>query len=162
MENNKIEEFIKIEENVLEVIRAIDTAFPEIFMKYNHYERTAESFYYGGHCVSFAQILIEIFGKEHALVYTSGSNIIDHAITKIGNNFYDIIGNANGEYANPRSEPYIACPDTDYLNYICETMTNAREEHDYEMRPELIEIGKKKVHEIAMSLSEEETHPKSM
>ena len=56
MENN-IETFIQNPMNVYTIIEELLQAFPEVFSKYNSYERDGRSFYMLGHCASFADIL---------------------------------------------------------------------------------------------------------
>lgn len=137
-------------EVVISVIDELREAFPEIFMKYNNYKREANNFYMFGHCASFADILSEIF-KGYATQYSNGG----HVITKIGEDFFDILGWANGEYLNPREGgKYKAWIDAPLEYDFCDL--TSKDDHDYELRMELIQIGKRKLQELTSSFIQEE------
>lgn len=155
MEKN-IESIIQNPEKIYNIIQELLEAFPAIFSKYNSYERDALEFYMLGHCASFADILSEIF-KGHAVQFANNA----HFITKIGEDFFDAAGIANGEYEYPHNgEEYRALADGPLIYEFCSLTTP--DDHDEEIRYDLIKIGKQKVEEMLKEINQEETHHKTM
>ncbi len=122
-------------------ITALTSIFPDFYYKYNHLHRDAISFYYLGHCPSFARILYAIFNGNVSF-YVSES----HVITKIGDNFFDIRG-----YVNDRINL------SDYQEYSLEEFGFAEikldkfEDHSIEIERDLIFWGKLKLNQIILN-----------
>ncbi len=122
-------------------ITTLASTFPNFYYKYNYVHRDAISFYYLGHCPSFARILYAIFNGNVSF-YVSES----HVITKIGDNFYDIRG-----YVNDRINL------SDYQEYSLEEFSFAEialdkfEDHSIEIESDLIFLGKVKLNEIILN-----------
>ena len=143
MNNQDIQEIIKDCDYVLQIIQILNNIFPDIYYKYNGYSRDAVSFYYYGHCASFAKVLYNIF-TNYATMMDNGS----HVIVKIGNYFYDINGCINNLID---INEFRECP----INYfpIIELMLTKPDNHDEEIKEELTKIGKNELKKIVYNHS---------
>lgn len=137
---------LKLIENpdyVMTVIERIKSQFEtETFQKYNIYNRDAISFYLKGHCVSFAHILNEIFyniGTFYDDFSYKGKNHIGHAITKIGEHYYDVSGILD-YYLQNNPGQFQECSKNDFP-YLEDTCCK-KDEHNDEIQEELINYGK--------------------
>lgn len=158
LDQKTIAQLVEQKDNVLQVIQAMRDSFDEVYKKWNPMDdyRDVDSFYLTGHCASFARALTEIFG-ESAMVYDTHA----YVITKIGNNYYDVLGDAYGEHEAPREGgTYRECP-IEHLGMVENVLTTSAL-HDRDIRDDLVIIGKKKLYELAKNLNPEETHHKSM
>ncbi len=138
-------------ENVLNIIAILKDAFEkEIFFKYNGYFRDFESFYYNGHCVSFAIIINDIFGGDFYddFTYPLGNN--GHVIIKIQNHFYNSTGIV--DYLVDTKTNNFSLIDKKYFPYFKEIYYN-KDDHSEEIEKELIDIGKKALRKIEVNHS---------
>ena len=99
MNDEKMQEIISNPDNIIKIIEALNDNFSMLYLKYtmkslknlnsnidynNMNLHSATSYYLNGHCVSYAEILCQIFEK-YAIKYNSDG----HIIVKIGEHFYD-------------------------------------------------------------------------
>lgn len=117
-----------------------------LFLQYNGYKRSAYNFYMFGHCASFAHILWSVFDGKGTIYYSDS-----HVITKIGNDFFSVLGEVNEEYRHPSDGSFYEELPFEYLKFV-EQILSTGADHDYDIQKQLIDIGKKKVHEPTENL----------
>ena len=135
MENN-LEEFIKNENNILNVIKKINESFPEIIEKYYPTcpHRSAENYFMTGSCAAYAEMLYNLF-TPFASYYDS--NVIGHIVVKIGDYYYDCLG-INNEPLYPENK-YRYC-DEEHLD-VFKDIANKRNDVDKVIMPYLLQVG---------------------
>lgn len=105
-------------EPIDELEKDVMSTIQKIINKYTDKEKgTYSSDFVNGGCYYLAYMLKEIYG-EKATIYTSLSKDI-HAITKIGNKFYDINGvfkNKDENYSEADNEQFDYFTDICYIN----------------------------------------------
>ena len=142
------------QDNIIKMIEYINNTFPIIYnnvlntyMKENDikidennpYESipTATNYYSNGHCVSYANILREIYGKK-AIMY----NTDDHVFVKIEDNYYDVLG----KMSIYDLEGALITND-ESLNII-DIMYGQEDPCEKPVEQKLIELGKQKLEEL--------------
>ena len=124
--------------DIEKLIYILNHVFPDFYYKYNRLCRDAISFYYSGHCTSFARILYAIF-NENVSFFAYNS----HVITKIGNNYYDIRGCVNNIIKIEDYQEY----SKEEFGFL-EQELDKLDDYSIEIEKELITFGKKKLKEL--------------
>lgn len=165
MNNENLEEILNNPNNILKIINELNYSFPDLYLAAKIKKLTEMKidinfntlighdpylFYSEGHCVSYSEILCQIFGSN-ATRYRSA----DHVIVKIGKYFYDVHG-----LCHDISNFYPVETPQD-LNYI-ESMFGIHDELEQPVEKELIKIGKEQLDKLKNEIHQDKTLSKTI
>ena len=162
MDNKKIEQEFYDQTDILSVIQLINNSFADVYLKKtleslkkinykidddkleqikNHCQKGPDNYYLYGHCVSYSNILSEIFG-DHVEKYNSD----EHIIVKIDGHFYDVRGLIDDVVKREKFHK----TEIGDLFYI-DINFGIKDELENPIEKELINIGKNKLITASMS-----------
>ena len=144
----EIQQFIKDSNNIIFLIDYLNQEFDRLYEEISlafirkfckeedlsniYFKHNAYAYYLNGHCYSYAQILLNIFG-DNATLYNTAS----HVLVKINNELYDVTGKVINSTAQLSTLQDL---------YYIETCFGIKDSYEKIIEDKLTELGKNYIH----------------